>query len=152
MSKDKSRYANRIYTQWSADLSQVNRSKDFVRDNFDRLFSALVDNNVSFDIAEEILPKAAKRHYPNKQTAKSTWDRCKSWAKCSFDEWLENWQEDIKIKATASFYDFYPLPMVIKPKKRFGPFSPAEYAKQRAYADSFDTLPNKQELIADDDI
>jgi len=142
--------ANRIFEKWKADLAQLDRSRNSVRDNFDRLFGELCDNDVSFEEAEQILPKAAQRHFPNKSAAKNTWERCKNWAKCSFEEWHANWNEDIRAKATSSFYEFYPLTTIVKPKRNFGPFSPAEYAKQRAYADSFETLPSKQEREAND--
>ena len=145
------RTAKLIFEKWKSDFVNFDKKRDAVRANFDKLFGDLYDASIDFDIAYSYIEDAARRHIPRNDTAKWVWKSMKKFTASSYEDWLNNWREDIKSKCFQSFYDFYEIQEADKPKekktRKFGSMSAAEYKRQRAYADSFETLPSLKEKI-----
>ena len=136
-----------IFDEWKANLREKDRSAPAVSGNFEELFSELKRNNISFDEAYTILPKAIKAHQPSPGLARNQYKLLKSTPKVaglSEKEWTDKWNQDIHDKGTAAFFDSYPRPKVDTDDdgepKIYGQMSAKEYKAQRKYADSFPRL------------
>lgn len=138
--KDKKR-AEYILDRWSAELKEMDRSRENVQSNFEVLIVNLSESKIGFDIAHEILDKAIVAHYPPKGAVDNTYRRLKPMISKSKDEFLSEWKENIKSAAKRAFYTFYDIDGE-KPieDKKYGSMSTVEYTKQRKYADSHPLL------------
>jgi hypothetical protein len=106
--------AKRIYEKWKVDYITMDKKMSSIRGNFDELFHALYIASVSFDDAYEYVDEAVAHHLPPASTAKYVWNIKKSSAKrinpdLTYKEWLDQWKEEIRIKALASFYELFPI-------------------------------------------
>lgn len=151
--KRKKKLTLQIFNKWKIDFIEFDKKREAVKDNFDSLFYQLFVAAVGFDIAYDIIDDAVAHHLPSESVAKHIWKIRRRHVKTTYGEWLGAWRDSIKKKAYQSFYEFYSVeePAVQKITKatkegKIGPFSPAEYARQRNYADSFETLPSVSEV------
>jgi len=136
-----------IFDEWKANLKQRDRSAAAVTANFDELFEELKRADATFDEAHSILPKAIKAHLPPPAVAKTIYKNGKSNPKIAHyteKEFVDQWNQDITDKGTASFFDIFPRPKTDTDDdgepKVFGQMSAKEYRAQRRYADSFPRL------------
>jgi hypothetical protein len=136
-----------IFDEWKANLKQKDRSNAAVTSNFDELFEELKRANASFEEAHAVLAKAIKAHLPPQGLAKKIYKFGKDNPKISCyteKEFLDQWNQDITDKGTASFFDIFPRPKVDPDDdgepKIYGSMSAKEYRAQRRYADSFPRL------------
>ena len=152
MASDKAR-AQHIFKKWSASLANRDRSKNSLDENFGDLFYDLWAATIPFKVAEELVNEAVAAHMPTSYIANITYKKAKA-AKChgdqSFNEYMTSWKALIHDKATAAFYNQYPIDGVEEQEKKFGSLSAQEYSKQRRYAESFphvdlDELERKRE-------
>jgi hypothetical protein len=101
--------ANRIYEKWKVDFVNMDKKRDSIRDNFDQLFYALYCATIPWDMAREIVDDAVAHHLPTPSTIKYVWNARKQHIKLPYKDWLDNWKDDIRNKALASFYEYFPL-------------------------------------------
>ena len=101
--------ASHIYEKWCVDYVDMDKKRDSIRDNFDQLFFELFNASVSWEEARELAEDAIKHHLPSSSTAKHIWSLKKKFIKLQFKEWVESWEQDIRNKGLASFYDLFPL-------------------------------------------
>lgn len=152
MASDKAR-ANHIFKKWSASLANRDRSKGSLDENFGDLFYDFWAASIPFKVAEEFLPDAVGAHMPSSYIANITYKQAKAAKRHgdqSFNEYMKSWKALIQDKATAAFYNQYPIDGVEEKEKKFGSMSAQEYNKQRRYAESFphvdlDELENKRQ-------
>jgi hypothetical protein len=101
--------AEHVYEKWCVDYVKMDKKRESIRDNFDQLFFALYNESVSWEDARNIADEAIKHHLPTASTAKHIWGLKKKFIRLSYKEWVESWEEDIRNKGLASFYDMFPL-------------------------------------------
>lgn len=151
--------AEYAFQEWKARLATKDRRKESLSGNFDELFEELKKLGITFELAQEYLPKAIKAHLPTTSQSKATWENVKhSKRATSYAEFVKEWHGMIEDRATESFYDFF------KRKKHadedddgepkvFGNMSEKEYKSQRKIADSFvqvDTTELEKQLAERD--
>ena len=101
--------ANRIYEKWRVDYVDMDKKRESIRDNFDQLFISLYNAAIPWEESREIADEAIKHHLPSASTAKFIYAAKKRYTKLSFKEWVTSWEEDIRNKGLASFYELFPL-------------------------------------------
>ena len=133
-----------IFDEWKANLKSRDRSSNAVTGNFDELFETLKRSNATFEEAHAILPRAIKAHLPHPAVAKTIYKNSKSNPKVAHyteKEFVDQWNQDIADKGTASFFDVFPRPKIDADEdgepKIFGQMSAKEYRAQRRYAEQF---------------
>lgn len=101
--------ANRIFEKWRVDYVEMDKKRESIRDNFDQLFVALYNAAIPWEESREVADDAIKHHLPSVSTAKFIYAAKKRYTKLSFKEWVASWEEDIRNKGLAAFYDMFPL-------------------------------------------
>lgn len=152
-----------LFQQWKASLPNRDRSKDAVSINFTELFESLLAEGMTFEEAHELLPKAIKAHYPTSSHVKNAWKKWKHLQKWDNEKaFEEEWQQDISNRASAAFFEVYPIKTKALPKvakveepKPIGKLTTQEYKLMREYADSipsFDFDALEREQVKDSDV
>lgn len=130
--------AKLIFEKWTAWLVDQDKSVGRLSENFSELFYQLDRSKIPFDEAHSVLEQAVVAHYPPKDVAKFTFKNKKGLGKTE-EEFMKDWHQLIRNKATAAFYVFYPLEEEEEAPMPGG-MSREEYAKLRRYADSWPEL------------
>lgn len=136
-----------LFQQWKASLPSRDGGKDAVQVNFEELFQTLKADELDFEGAYAVLPKAIKAHLPQPSYVKNAWKKWKHLNKWSSEKELEEeWHRDIENKAEAAFFNVYPVETKAAPKvvektepapAFYGNMSAQEYKQLREHADSF---------------
>jgi hypothetical protein len=126
-----------IFQKWKSNLPFKVRTKDMVQSNFDELFCELSNSGTSFDDAHDMINEAADAHYPSYTIAQAVYKKYNH--EVPFADFYKTWKKNIFDKAMKSFFDFYNIQDNVE-KKTYGSMSKEEYSKQRAYANSFETI------------
>lgn len=134
--------ANRIFEKWRVDYVEMDKKRESIRDNFDQLFFALYNANIPWEESRDIADDAIKHHLPSTSTAKFIYAAKKRFTKLSFKEWKESWEEDIRNKGLASFYDLFPL--------EDEPEKPAPTKRATGKANSLKGMKTDDDLNAED--
>jgi len=134
--------ANHIFEKWRVDYVEMDKKRGSIRDNFDQLFFALYNAAIPWEESREIADDAIKHHLPSASTAKFIYAAKRRYTKLSFKEWVESWEEDIRNKGLASFYDLFPL--------EEEPDKPVPTKKTRTKADSLEGIKTDDDLNEDD--
>lgn len=149
---DKNNLFDIIVVEWIASLKSKDRSRKYVRPNFEEVFDKLKVAGATFDdIYETLLPKILKAHYPVPSKARETYKSLKSTIR-TFDksekEFIEEWNAGIDATGTETFFEFFPATTADHDSepKVYGNMSATEYRAQRRYADQFPIL-STDELI-----
>ena len=133
--------AQRIFERWSGELVSKNKGWNHIDSNFEELFEALSDAEITLEIAEEIKKDAIQHHLPSDSMIKYTYKTSPQHKFKSEKEYGEDWKKGIEGKANAIFYLFYKIEGETLPKeKKYGNMSKAEYLRLQQRADSFPTL------------
>lgn len=151
--------ARTIFKKWKTDFRGMDKRREAIPGNFDQLFFAFSTNHIDFDTAEAYITDAAGVHFPSQGVAKKQYKFSTNREFYSFEEWVEQWKEDIKSMASESFYRWNEIDTLEEAPKKIGGMDPMEYNKYRKYIDSFPTVDLKSIReksaaldIADDDI
>lgn len=134
--------ANRIFEKWKVDYVEMDKKRESIRDNFDQLFVALYNAAIPWEESREIADDAIKHHLPSKSTAKFIYAAKKRYTKLSFPDWVASWEEDIRNKGLASFYELFPLDE--EPKK------PIPVKKKQSKADTKEGVKTDDDLNEED--
>lgn len=140
---DNSKALELTLVEWIANLKSRDRSRKYVRSNFEELFQKWKDLGVSFDeVYETYLPKAIKAHQPLPSIARDTYKKLKANLSKTEKEFIEEWNSSIEGTGQEVFFEFFPATSLDKDDepKVYGNMSATEYRAQRRYADQFPTL------------
>jgi hypothetical protein len=133
--------AELIFMKWSADLADMDRSKDSVEGNFDSLFYSLNKAKVSMEDALIFLDKGIKAHYPSDYIVKNVYKHMKKQGKSeSLSEFETSWKQFISAAGKRVFFSIYSIEEAEAEKPKYGNMSASEYRKQQKYADAHPTI------------
>ena len=138
-----------VFQQWTVSLQKRDRSRNAIYGNFIELFSALRGEELALEAAYEYLPKAIKSHLPCSSVVKSTYKKLKTTSslQCSEKEFEETWNKSISEKATAAFFEVFPVPLKMEAppeQAMFGSMTEKEYRAQRKHADEYPRLDTEE--------
>lgn len=137
----KARKAELIFSKWTAELADMDRSRPAVEGNFELLFDHLQRAKISMDDALPYLDKAIKAHYPSDYVIKRTFQKIKKFGKSeSMQEFEKSWKDFISNAAKRVFFTFYDVEGTNVPVKTINGMSRVEYIKLQKYADSHETV------------
>lgn len=134
--------AELIFTKWTAELADMDRSRPEVEGNFELLFDQLQRSKVKMDDAMPFLDKAIKAHYPSDFVIKRTYQKVKKFGRSeSLQEFETSWKSFISNAAKRVFFCFYDIEGASsEPPKTIQGMPRVEYVKLQKYADSHETI------------
>lgn len=144
ISNDKLTRAQELIDYWKLSLVSKDKTIDNVESNFDEIFNDLYSLDLDYESALGFLQSIIEAHIPPQSVCKSVYKRS-SFKGLSLHEFSEGWKKRIVDIGNTVFTSYF-QPEKPKVKKRitFGNMDPEEYARQRAYADSYPRLTPKR--------
>jgi hypothetical protein len=137
-----------IFQQWVASLSSRDRSRNAIQGNFEELFLSLRNEGLVLESAYDYLGRAIRAHEPNSSLIKNVFKkiRVKGTSHVSEKEFGEAWCKDIADKATAVFFDIFPVETKEEPEDAavYGSMTAKEYRAQRKHADAYPRLDTSE--------
>jgi hypothetical protein len=133
--------AELIYTKWTAELADRDRSRPAVEGNFELFFDELQRAKIKMDDALPYLDKAIKAHYPSDFMVKRTYQKVKKFGRAETQsEFEKSWKDYISNTGKRVFFAFYDIEGTTAPTKTISGMSRVEYVKLQKYADSHETV------------
>jgi len=136
-----------IFAKWESSLVNRDKRHEATAGNFSELFEKLNRELVPFDVAYQLVSKAARAHMPNSGIIENVYK--KKNIPIPKDQWKKDWFKQIEDTAMNAFFEVYKSPLDEDPEdkmpKAYGNMSEKEYKAQRSHADSFVSV-NTDEL------
>ena len=141
--------ARLVFDRWKASYNKKVASERHTKNaqvNFEELFYEMKRYQIPFDEAHDAIDTAIAVHMPPMFLVDKVYATMKADLKTSAtkQEFIASWRKNMEEAANAAFYAWYEIPLPTDPDpeapKRTGKIPDAEYIKQRALADSFESI------------
>jgi len=137
-----SKKAELIFTKWTAELAEMDRSHPAVEGNFELLFDQLQRSKLKLDDAMPFMQRAIKEHYPSEYVVKRTFQKIKKFGRATnLVDFEKSWKDHISNTGKRVFFAFFDIEGASTgPSKTIQGMSRVEYVKLQKYADSHETV------------
>ena len=141
--------ARLVFDKWKANFTKKPNNERTTKNaqiNFEELFYEMKRYQISFEDAQDVINDAVAVHMPPMFLVDKVYTTMKADKKTSAtkQEFASNWRTTFEEAANSAFYTWYEIPLASDPEfespQKASKIPDAEYIKQRALADSFESI------------